>query len=189
MICPECGERYNFYEPKCPWCGAPKPNPEKKPEEELSAAKIEQAEEKETFFVYKTQRKHDGKFKIVCNYFFSVTSFLFFVLIGGIILEDSLSASNLYFVFTLFMASFIIFFHAFYSSNVVREIRCHEDEFVLYSCFDKTVLSFKKVDLQKKKIDWFDRQVLLFRKNEGIFLVDSKDFPEVVETMMKLYFE
>ena len=51
------------------------------------------------------------------------------------------------------------------------------------------VLSFKKVDLQKKKIDWFDRQVLLFRKNEGIFLVDSKDFPEVVETMMKLYLE
>ena len=101
MICPECGERYNFYEPRCPWCGAPKPNPEKKPDEELSAAKIEQAEEKETFFVYKTQRKHDGKFKIVCNYFFSVTSFLFFVLIGGIILEDSLSASNLYFVFGL----------------------------------------------------------------------------------------
>ena len=25
MFCPNCGEHYNFHEPSCPWCGAPKP--------------------------------------------------------------------------------------------------------------------------------------------------------------------
>lgn len=25
MFCQNCGEHYNFQEPRCPWCGAPKP--------------------------------------------------------------------------------------------------------------------------------------------------------------------
>ena len=28
MFCPNCGEQYNYYEPRCPWCGAPKPHKE-----------------------------------------------------------------------------------------------------------------------------------------------------------------
>ena len=28
MFCPNCGEHYNFSEPRCPWCGAPKPHKE-----------------------------------------------------------------------------------------------------------------------------------------------------------------
>ena len=28
MFCPNCGEHYNYYEPRCPWCGAPKPHKE-----------------------------------------------------------------------------------------------------------------------------------------------------------------
>ena len=28
MFCQNCGEHYNFQEPRCPWCGAPKPHKE-----------------------------------------------------------------------------------------------------------------------------------------------------------------
>lgn len=28
MFCPKCGENYNYDEPCCPWCGAPKPHKE-----------------------------------------------------------------------------------------------------------------------------------------------------------------
>ena len=28
MFCPNCGEQYNYFEPRCPWCGAPKPHKE-----------------------------------------------------------------------------------------------------------------------------------------------------------------
>ena len=28
MFCPNCGEQYNFSEPRCPWCGASKPHKE-----------------------------------------------------------------------------------------------------------------------------------------------------------------
>ena len=28
MFCPNCGEQYNYYEPRCPWCGASKPHKE-----------------------------------------------------------------------------------------------------------------------------------------------------------------
>lgn len=34
MFCPECGEAYNFTEPRCPWCGAPKPHKESSNEKE-----------------------------------------------------------------------------------------------------------------------------------------------------------
>ena len=36
MFCPECGENYNFTEPRCPWCGAAKPHKESSSEKEES---------------------------------------------------------------------------------------------------------------------------------------------------------
>lgn len=47
MFCPSCGEHYNFSEPRCPWCGVPKPQP--KPHKESSNEKDElvEIEEKE----------------------------------------------------------------------------------------------------------------------------------------------
>ena len=34
MFCPNCGEQYNYYEPRCPWCGALKPHKESSNEKE-----------------------------------------------------------------------------------------------------------------------------------------------------------
>lgn len=47
MFCPNCGEQYNYDEPRCPWCGASKPQP--KPHKESSNEKDEpvEIEEKE----------------------------------------------------------------------------------------------------------------------------------------------
>lgn len=63
MICPECGERYNYYEPQCPWCGAAKPVEKEKSDEgaEPSGSQIENAPEKEVFFTYKARKRHGGK--------------------------------------------------------------------------------------------------------------------------------
>jgi hypothetical protein len=42
MICPKCGEKFNYYEPCCPWCRAPKPVEEWNP-----AGDVSPSEEKE----------------------------------------------------------------------------------------------------------------------------------------------
>lgn len=34
MFCPKCGENYNYDEPCCPWCGAPKPHEDSSNEKE-----------------------------------------------------------------------------------------------------------------------------------------------------------
>lgn len=41
MFCPECGENYNFTEPRCPWCGAPKPHKESSSEKEEAVEIVE----------------------------------------------------------------------------------------------------------------------------------------------------
>lgn len=45
MICPKCGEKFNYYEPCCPWCRAPKVVGEQKPAEDNSPK--EESREKE----------------------------------------------------------------------------------------------------------------------------------------------
>ena len=70
----------------------------------------------------------------------------------------------------------------------MREIKCCKDEFVLCACFEKTNLPFDQMDLWKKRYNILGRRILVFYKNEGIFFIDERDFPEVVEMMDKLYF-
>ena len=43
MFCPNCGEHYNFSEPRCPWCGAPKPHKESSNEKD-ETVEIEEKE-------------------------------------------------------------------------------------------------------------------------------------------------
>ena len=189
MICPECGDRFNFYEPKCPWCGAPKPNPEKKPEEELSAAKIEQAEEKETFFVYKTQRKHDGKILLVCKYCIALFVFMVFVCMLGELFRQPITKNLLLTVFIPLAVSVVFFFDAGYSIKAVREIKCRKDDFVLYRLNDEAVLPFGRTDILKKRYrTGLFRHMYVFVIDKEIFFVDEHDFPEVAETMDRLYF-
>lgn len=190
MICPECGERYNYYEPQCPWCGAVKPVPEKElPEavEESAAAEPEKVEEKEVFFTYNSKRKHAGKLKIIFRHIVAIICILISISFGFII-WDAFDSRGVTLSVSFFVGAVMIFWDAFYSANVVRKIECHKDEFVLYGCYDRVTLPFDKVDMQKRRIRWAGRRVLVFRMNEGIFFVDEHDFPEVAETMDKLYF-
>ena len=189
MICPKCGERYNYYEPQCPWCGAAKPVEKEKPDEgaEPSGSQIENAPEKEVFFTYNSKRKHAGKLKIIFRHIAAIICVLISISFGFII-WDAFDSRGVTLSVSFFVGAVMIFWDAFYSANVVRKIECHKDEFVLYGCYDRVTLPFDKVDMQKRRIRWAGRRVLVFRMNEGIFFVDEYDFPEVVETMDKLYF-
>ena len=189
MICLECGERYNFYEPKCPWCGAAKPVEKEKLDEgaEPSDSQIENASEKEVFFTYNSKRKHAGKLKIIFRHIVAIICILISISFGFII-WDAFDSRGVTLSVSFFVGAVMIFWDAFYSANVVRKIECHKDEFVLYGCYDRVTLPFDKVDMQKRRIRWAGRRVLVFRMNEGIFFVDEYDFPEVAETMDKLYF-
>ena len=189
MICPECGERYNYYEPQCPWCGAAKPVEKEKPDEgaEPSGSQIENAPEKEVFFTYNSKRKHAGKLKIIFRHIVAIICILISISFGFII-WDAFDSRGVTLSVSFFVGAVMTFWDAFYSANVVRKIECHKDEFVLYGCYDRVTLPFDKVDMQKRRIRWAGRRVLVFRMNEGIFFVDEYDFPEVVETMDKLYF-
>lgn len=189
MICPKCGERYNYYEPQCPWCGAAKPVEKEKPDEgaEHSDSQIENAEEKEVFLTYNSKRKHAGKLKIIFRHIVAIICMLISISFGFII-WDAFDSRGVTLSVSFFVGAVMIFWDAFYSANVVRKIECHKDEFVLYGCYDRVTLPFDKVDMQKRRIRWAGRRVFVFRMNEGIFFVDEYDFPEVVETMDKLYF-
>lgn len=189
MICPECGERYNYYEPHCPWCGAAKPVEKEKPDDgaEPSGSQIENASEKEVFFTYNSKRKHAGKLKIIFRHIVAIICILISISFGFII-WDAFDSRGVTLSVSFFVGAVMIFWDAFYSANVVRKIECHKDEFVLYGCYDRVTLPFDKVDMQKRRIRWAGRRVLVFRINEGIFFVDEYDFPEVVKTMDRLYF-
>ena len=189
MICPECGERFNFYEPQCPWCGGAKPVEKEKPDDgaEPSGSQIENAEEKEVYFTYNSKRKHAGKLKIIFRHIVAIICILISISFGFII-WDAFDSRGVTLSVSFFVGAVMIFWDAFYSANVVRKIECHKDEFVLYGCYDRVTLPFDKADMQKRRIRWAGRRVLIFRMNEGIFFVDEYDFPEVAETMEKLYF-
>lgn len=190
MICPECGERYNFYEPRCPWCGAAKPVEKEKPDEgeKSPGYQVEKAPEKEVLLSYKCQKEYKGKFRIVSNYISFAVCLLVFFVIMGVIAVEPVGIKGWFFLFCFFIGCVALFVDPFYSARVVREIKCCKDEFVLCACFEKTNLPFDQMDLWKKRYNILGRRILVFYKNEGIFFIDERDFPEVVEMMDKLYF-
>lgn len=191
MICPECGERYNFYEPKCPWCGAAKPVEKEKSDEEAehSDSQIENAEEKEVFFTYKARKRHGGKILLVCKYCIALFVFMVFISMLGELFRQPITKDLLLTVFISLAVSVAFFFDAGYSIKVVREIKCCKDEFVLYRLNDSAVLPYGKTDIQKKKYrSGLVSHLYVFVIDKEIFYVDEDEFPEVAETMDKLYF-
>lgn len=191
MICPECGERYNYYEPQCPWCGAVKPVEKEKPDEgaEHSDSQIENAEEKEVFFTYKARKKRDGKILLVCKYCIALFVFMVFVCMLGELFRQPITKNLLLTVFIPLAVSVVFFFDAGYSIKAVREIKCRKDDFVLYRLNDEAVLPFGKTDILKKRYrTGLFRHMYVFVIDKEIFFVDEHDFPEVAETMDKLYF-
>ncbi|MBR1745502.1 MAG: hypothetical protein IJ734_05965 [Fibrobacter sp.] len=191
MICPECGERYNFYEPKCPWCGAAKPVEKEKPDEgaEPSGSQIENAPEKEVFFTYKARKRHGGKILLVCKYCIALFVFMVFVCMLGELFRQPITKNLLLTVFISLAVSVAFFFDAGYSIKAVREIKCRKDDFVLYRLNDSAVLPYGKTDILKKRFrTGLFRHMYVFVIDKEIFFVDEHDFPEVAETMDKLYF-
>ncbi|WP_173366207.1 hypothetical protein [uncultured Fibrobacter sp.] len=187
MICPECGERYNFYEPQCPWCGAAKPVSEKKLPEAVEES--EKVEEKEVFFTYKARKRHGGKVLMVGKYCIALFLFMVFVCMLGQLFKEPITKYLLLGTFIPLAVSVVFFFDAGYSIKVVREIKCRKDDFVLYRLNDEAVLPFGKTDIQKKKYrSGLVSHLYVFVIDKEIFYVDEDDFPEVAETMDKLYF-
>jgi ssDNA-binding Zn-finger/Zn-ribbon topoisomerase 1 len=191
MICPECGERYNYYEPQCPWCGAAKLVEKEKSDEgaEPSGSQIENAPEKEVFFTYKARKKRDGKILLVCKYCIALFVFMVFVCMLGELFRQPITKNLLLTVFIPLAVSVVFFFDAGYSIKAVREIKCRKDDFVLYRLNDEAVLPFGKTDILKKRYrTGLFRHMYVFVIDKEIFFVDEHDFPEVAETMNKLYF-
>ena len=191
MICPECGERYNYYEPQCPWCGAAKPAEKEKPDEgaEHSDSQIENAPEKEVFFTYKARKRHGGKILLVCKYCIALFVFMVFISMLGELFRQPITKDLLLTVFISLAVSVAFFFDAGYSIKVVREIKCLKDDFVLYRLNDEAVLPFGKTDILKKRYrTGLFRHMYVFVIDKEIFYVDEDEFPEVAEMMDKLYF-
>ena len=190
MICPECGERYNYYEPQCPWCGAAKPVPEKKPAEEgPSGAQGGTVEEKEVFLTYNARKNHDGRLLIIFKSLIALVSLIFFFCVFGVLFKEPITKGLLVSVFIFLVVSAIFFIDVYYSMKVVRTIRCHEDEFVLSNIYDEAVLPFGKTDIKKSRVRIdFRNHILVFVIGGETFYVDERDFPEVVKTMDRLYF-
>ena len=113
MICPECGERYNYYEPQCPWCGAAKPVEKEKPDEgaEPSGSQIENAPEKEVFFTYNSKRKHAGKLKIIFRHIVAIICILISISFGFII-WDSFDSRGVTLSVSFFVGAVMIFWDA-----------------------------------------------------------------------------
>ncbi len=191
MICPECGERYNYYEPQCPWCGAAKPVEKEMPAEgaKHSDSQIENAPEKEVFFTYKARKRHGGKVLMVGKYCIALFLFMVFVCMLGQLFREPITKYLLLGTFIPLVASVVFFLDNSYTVNVVREIKCGKDEFVLYRLNDEAVLPFGKTDILKKRFrTGLFRHMYVFVIDKEIFFVDEHDFPEVAETMDKLYF-
>lgn len=191
MICPECGERYNYYEPQCPWCGAAKSAEKEMPAEgaEPSGSQIENAPEKEVFFTYKARKRHGGKVLMVGKYCIALFVFMVFVCMLGELFRQPITKNLLLTVFIPLAVSVVFFFDAGYSIKAVREIKCRKDDFVLYRLNDEAVLPFGKTDILKKRYrTGLFRHMYVFVIDKEIFFVDEHDFPEVAETMNTLYF-
>ena len=195
MICPECGERYNYYEPQCPWCGAAKPVEEKADAEGnlpeapgLNGTRTE-VEEKEIFLTYDACRYHDGKVLIIFKSLIALVSLIVFFCVFGVLFKEPITKRLLLSVFIFLVVSAIFFVDVYYSMKVVRRVKCHEDEFVLSNIYDEAVLPFGKTDVKKARIkmDFFN-YLLIFVIDGETFYIDERDFPEVVKTMNKLYF-
>lgn len=184
MICPKCGEKYNFYEPQCPWCGAPKSVDEQKPTEDISP-KDESQEKEDECITFDSKREHEGRFEILRDYFCS----LFGICLGLYLfrVDDMffLVVSLLFLIWSLYV---IIYMH--YSLKFVRKVICYKDRFVLCSCFDERAFSFDKANRPEKKFSVLGGgNTMVFRNSQyrETFIVCEFDFPEVVDAMKKVY--
>lgn len=193
MICPECGERYNFYEPQCPWCGAAKPVPEKKLPDGKSRQQLEDkpaaVEDEEEYLTYKSRKKkYYSPFEIVARYVGGILCTIIGVSLLFSMLEESTYVAGV--IFLVVAVGF--FWDAFHSLDVVREIKWYKDRFVLCTCYEEEAFYFDKAKPYKIDtylyLNLFPRKVFIFRKKQKKFYIYETEFPELGEAMKRLYF-
>ena len=107
MICPKCGEKFDYYESCCPWCGAPKPVEERNPAGDVSPSE----EKEEDCVTFESPRKFGSAiFTSLCY-----IGALFMAILGAIIFfaaEGKFSLVGLFFSsvpFQLLLMFFITF--------------------------------------------------------------------------------
>ena len=112
-----------------------------------------------------------------------------FVCMLGQLFREPITRYLLLGTFIPLAVSVVFFFDAGYSIKAVREIKCRKDDFVLYRLNDEAVLPFGKTDILKKRYrTGLFRHMYVFVIDKEFFYVDEDEFPEVAETMDKLYF-
>lgn len=184
MICPKCGEKFDYYEPSCPWCGASKPVEDQKPAGDDSP-KEESQEKEDECITFESKREHDGRFEIVRQHVCSILS-----LCLGLFLFRT---DDMYFLVAslLFLIGApYLFFDTLHSIKIVRKVKCYKDRFVLCSCFDERAFSFDKANRPEMKLSVFEGgYTIIFRNSQyrKTFIVCERDFPEVVKAMKNVY--
>jgi len=178
MICPKCGEKFDYYESCCPWCGAPKPVEERNPAGDVSPSE----EKEEDCVTFESPRKFGSAiFTSLCY-----IGALFMAILGAIIFfaaEGKFSLVGLFF----FFGAISIIVDVFYSGNCVCEIKWYKDKFVICTRSDEFTFTFDKDELYKIENDAFGGKIFVFCKDKQCFYVNERIFPEVVEAMKKVY--
>ena len=184
MICPKCGEKYDYYEPCCPWCGAPKPIEESKTVGNVSPMDESQENEDECV-TFESKREHDGAFEIARQHVCSILSLCFGCLLFRI--DDMF---GLFFSLFFLIGAPFIFLYARYSAKIVHKVKCYKDRFVLCTCYDELAFSFDKVSRPEMKNSVFEGcNTIVFQNSQyrKTFIVCERDFPEVAVAMKKFY--
>ena len=184
MVCPKCGEKFDYYEPCCPWCGASKPVEE--PKSAGNVSPMEESSEKEDECVtFESKRDHDGAFEIARQHVCSILS-----LCLGLFLFRTDDMFCLVLSLFFVIGTPFIFLNARFSAKVVHKVKCYKDRFVLCTCYDEMAFSFDKANRPEMKISVFDGyNTIVFQNSQyrKTFIVCERDFPEVVVAMKRVY--
>jgi len=179
MFCPECGEKFNYDEPKCPWCGALKPVSEKKQDNSSS----ESAEEK--CLTYKSRKEYYNAYQMVLRYLSSFVCAMLVAFCAGA-QDNGVRMLSIFF----FVGAVVIFIDVHRSLNVVREIKWYENRFELSTCHEKGTFFFNTATPYKVRTLKFRsvrRYMFVFQERNRNFCIDELDFPELAEAMKRLY--
>ena len=181
MICPKCGEKFDYYEPSCPWCGAPKPVEEPKSVGDVSPMEGSQEKEDECVTFESPRKFGSAIFASLCY-----IGALFMAILGAIIFfaaEGKFSLVGLVF----FIGAISIIVDVSYSGNSVCKIKWYKDKFVICTRSDEFTFTFERDELYKIENDALGGKIFVFRKNKQCFYVNERVFPEVVDAMKKAY--
>ena len=145
-----------------------------------STGKVKKRDERGTDFVMYESLMHrrDNKLEIVG---YCVLCFL--MLVFCVIAEKKVISW-----FICLWIAIICFFEALKLLKAVFEIKCYEDKLILCTYFGEKVFSLDEIGLCKIIHDEHGNCMIVFKRGvcAPAFVVDERDFPEVVEKMKKI---